>query len=93
MFLANGTCLLPNTDPEVWDNPYQYDVSRKTIGHLALGVGVHNCVGQTLARAEITSLLLSMAEKIESFESQGLPLWKPNNAMRSLSRLPIKLCA
>ena len=87
-------CVLgaANTDPEVWDNPYQYDVSRKTIGHLALGVGIHNCVGQTLARAEITSLLLSIVEKIDVLESRGVPSWKPNNAMRSLSSLPIRLC-
>ena len=87
-------CVLgaANTDPEIWEDPYKYDVSRKTIGHLALGVGVHNCVGQTLARAEITSLLLSIAEKIDVLERRGVPSWKPNNAMRSLSSLPIKLC-
>ena len=42
-------CVLgsANTDPEVWDNPYKYDVTRRTIGHLALGIGVHNCEPQS----------------------------------------------
>ena len=86
-------CVLgaANTDPDVWRDPYKFDVSRKTMGHLALGIGVHNCVGQTLARAEITSLLLSLAEKIEKIESLKMPIWKPNNAMRSLKSLPIRL--
>ena len=80
-----------NTDPDVWRDPYKFDVSRKTMGHLALGIGVHNCVGQTLARAEITSLLLSVTEKVERIESLKMPIWKPNNAMRSLKSLPIRL--
>jgi hypothetical protein len=86
-------CVLgaANTDPKKWNDPYKYDVSRKTIGHLALGVGVHNCVGQTLARAEMTSLLLSMTEKLDTVEILSPPSWKPNNAMRSLESLPLRL--
>ena len=86
-------CVLgsANTDPEVWDNPYKYDVTRRTIGHLALGIGVHNCVGQTLARAEITSLASSLSELVKTIRPAGKPAWKPNNAMRSLESLPIIL--
>ena len=86
-------CVLgsANTDPEVWDNPYKYDVTRRTIGHLALGIGVHNCVGQTLARAEITSLASSLSELVKTIRPAGIATWKPNNAMRSLESLPIIL--
>jgi len=75
----------------VWDNPYKYDVTRRTIGHLALGIGVHNCVGQTLARAEITALTRSLAELVKTIRLSGVAAWKPNNAMRSLESLPIIL--
>ena len=86
-------CVLgsANTDPEVWDNPYKYNVTRRTIGHLALGIGVHNCVGQTLARAEITALVRSLTELVKTIRPAGIPAWKPNNAMRSLESLPIIL--
>ena len=86
-------CVLgsANTDPEVWDNPYKYDVARRTIGHLALGIGVHNCVGQTLARAEITALAISLTELVKTIRPAGNATWKPNNAMRSLESLPIIL--
>ena len=86
-------CVLgsANTDPEVWENSYKYDVTRRTIGHLALGVGVHNCVGQTLARAEITALASSLIELVKVIKPVGKAIWKPNNAMRSLESLPIIL--
>ena len=86
-------CVLgsANTDPEVWENPFKYDVTRRTIGHLALGIGVHNCVGQTLARAEIVALASSLIERVNSITPIGEAVWKPNNAMRSLERLPIIL--
>ena len=86
-------CVLgsANTDPEVWDNSYKYDVTRRTIGHLALGIGVHNCVGQTLARAEIAALARSLTELVKTIRPAGIAAWKPNNAMRSLESLPIIL--
>ena len=86
-------CVLgsANTDPEAWENPYKYDVTRRTIGHLALGIGVHNCVGQTLARAEITALVSSLTGLVKMIKPTGKASWKPNNAMRSLERLPIIL--
>ena len=86
-------CVLgsANTDPKVWENPYKYDVTRRTIGHLALGIGVHNCVGQTLARAEITALASSLTELVKTIRPAGIATWKPNNAMRSLESLPITL--
>ena len=73
----------------MWGNPFKYDVTRRTIGHLALGVGVHNCVGQTLARAEITALTSSLTELVKVIKPKGVAAWKPNNAMRSLESLPI----
>ena len=86
-------CVLgsANTDPEVWENPYKYDVTRRTIGHLALGIGVHNCVGQTLARAEITALASSLLELEKVIKLAVKATWKPNNAIRSLATPPIIL--
>ena len=86
-------CVLgsANTGPEVWGTPLKYDVTRRTIGHLALGIGVHNCVGQTLARAEITALISSLTELVKVIKPKGVATWKPNNAMRSLESLLIIL--
>jgi cytochrome P450 len=43
-----------NRDPEHWSDPASLDVSRGRSPHLAFGHGVHQCLGQQLARVEMT---------------------------------------
>ncbi|KAA5834507.1 cytochrome P450 [Saccharopolyspora hirsuta] len=45
--------LAANHDPERFENPDALDVHRKARGHLAFGHGVHQCLGQQLARIEM----------------------------------------
>jgi cytochrome P450 len=45
---------LANRDPEHWVSPAALDVSRGRSPHLAFGHGVHQCLGQQLARVEMT---------------------------------------
>ncbi len=40
-------------DPAFLDDPDTLDVDRNPRGHLAFGYGVHQCLGQNLARAEL----------------------------------------
>ncbi|MEU6540475.1 cytochrome P450 [Streptomyces sp. NPDC047000] len=42
-----------NRDPAVFDNPDTLDVTRVPRGHLALGFGAHQCLGQHLARTSL----------------------------------------
>jgi 4-methoxybenzoate monooxygenase (O-demethylating) len=41
-----------NRDPRKWDNPDTYDLSRQTSGHVGFGFGIHQCLGQMVARLE-----------------------------------------
>ncbi|MFV0645917.1 MAG: cytochrome P450 [Sphingomonadaceae bacterium] len=43
-----------NRDPEIWDNPDQFDIFRKRDAHWSFSRGPHICVGQHLARIEMT---------------------------------------
>jgi cytochrome P450 len=45
--------LAANRDPERFENPDTLDVHRKARGHLSFGHGVHQCLGQQLARIEM----------------------------------------
>ncbi|MGG2461689.1 cytochrome P450 [Streptomyces sp. RGM 3693] len=45
--------LAANHDPQRFDNPDTLDVHRKARGHLSFGHGVHQCLGQQLARIEM----------------------------------------
>jgi cytochrome P450 len=42
-----------NRDPERFPDPDMLDVSRDAAGHIAFGFGVHQCLGQQLARIEL----------------------------------------
>ncbi|GAA4548720.1 cytochrome P450 [Pseudonocardia xishanensis] len=49
------TVSLPagNRDPRKFASPDVLDIERATAGHLAFGHGVHQCIGQQLARVEM----------------------------------------
>ncbi|WP_236710815.1 cytochrome P450 [Streptomyces sp. 150FB] len=46
-----------NRDPRVFDNPDTPDFDRGMIRHIAFGYGVHQCLGQNVARAELKTVL------------------------------------
>jgi cytochrome P450 len=45
--------LAANHDPRRFDDPDTLDIHRKARGHLSFGHGVHQCLGQQLARIEM----------------------------------------
>jgi cytochrome P450 len=86
-------CVLgsANMDPDKWGDPENFRVTRKPMGHLAFGVGVHGCVGQNVARAEMDAVLSVLARNVSRIEIIGDPVWRPNNAMHALDRMQIRL--
>ncbi|MFI9122396.1 cytochrome P450 [Streptomyces bikiniensis] len=42
-----------NRDPERFTDPHALDIQRRATGHLAFGHGIHQCLGQQLARVEM----------------------------------------
>lgn len=86
-------CVLgaANRDPAKFEDPDNFDILRDTRGHLALGVGVHSCVGQIIARAEGRAILGALGRRVNQIEFAGPPVWRPNNSMRALDSLPLKL--
>lgn len=86
-------CVLgaANSDPEKWGDPEVFRIDRKPVGHVAFGAGIHGCVGQNLARAELEAILSAMLAKIDRIEPAGDPVWRPNNAIHALDKLPLKL--
>lgn len=94
--IAEGTkilCVLgaANLDEAQWPNASKFDISRKTIGHLALGAGAHNCVGQNVARAEGQAVLQALGEQVTAIKPTGPAEWRPNNAIRALDHLAVRL--
>ncbi|WP_204039544.1 cytochrome P450 [Acrocarpospora phusangensis] len=54
---AGSTVILSyhtaNRDPERFSDPHVLDIRRQDGGHLAFGHGIHQCLGQQLARVEM----------------------------------------
>jgi 4-methoxybenzoate monooxygenase (O-demethylating) len=80
-----------NRDPRHWEHPDDYDITRRTIGHVGFGSGIHQCVGQLLARLEGESVLSALARKARSIEITGPTRRRYNNTLRALASLPVTL--
>jgi 4-methoxybenzoate monooxygenase (O-demethylating) len=80
-----------NRDPRKWENPDDYDIERRTLGHVGYGAGVHVCVGQLLARLEGEAMLSALAPRVREIRIVGETKRAFNNTLRGLASLPIEL--
>ncbi|HET6526355.1 cytochrome P450 [Sphingopyxis sp.] len=81
-----------NRDAAKFEDPDRYRIERMSAGaHLALGRGVHVCVGQQIARLEADCLVGAFARRVAGFEPAGAPLYRPTNALRTLESLPLRI--
>ena len=80
-----------NRDPARWDNDGTFNITRQTSGHLALGVGMHVCIGQMVARLEAESILSALLRHIDRIELAGPPAHRLNNTARRLEKLPLRV--
>jgi cytochrome P450 len=78
-----------NRDPRKWERPDEFDVRRKSTGHVSFGVGIHGCVGQMVARLEAEVVFNALVRRVKSFELAGPPQLKPTNWLRGFSSLPL----
>ncbi|MEV4732440.1 cytochrome P450 [Saccharopolyspora sp. NPDC049426] len=86
MFLAAA-----NRDPRRWENPDAFDLSRDPSGHVGFGMGLHQCVGQHVARLESEALLTALARRIETIELDGTPTRHHNNTLRAWDSVPVRV--
>jgi 4-methoxybenzoate monooxygenase (O-demethylating) len=55
-----------NRDPRKWDDPNGFDMMRPTSGHVGFGFGIHQCLGQMVARQEAELVLEALLPRIKS---------------------------
>ncbi|MDR5651031.1 cytochrome P450 [Ruixingdingia sedimenti] len=83
-----------NRDPQKFPDPDRFSVDRETAGvHVALGTGVHNCIGQNIARLEAECILGELVRRVDRIELTGEPVYRMVNALRTLESLPVRLVA
>ncbi|WP_330347222.1 cytochrome P450 [Streptomyces sp. NBC_00582] len=60
-----------NRDPEVFPDPDRLDLTRDARRHVAFGFGVHQCLGQPLARMELQAVYGTLYRRIPSLRLVG----------------------
>jgi cytochrome P450 len=60
-----------NHDPLVFPDPASVDIHRDTRGHVAFGYGVHQCLGQNLARLELEIVYNTLFARIPGLQLAG----------------------
>jgi len=80
-----------NRDPRQWNDPDKFDLNRAMTGHVSFGFGIHQCLGQVIARMEAESVLTAMLDRIERIELTGPAIYRPVNHLRTLQDLPIRV--
>lgn len=79
-------------DPRRFTDPDRLDIGRDTTGHLALGHGIHYCLGAPLARLEIETALTALLDRLPRL-ALAVPekelRWRPSMRSRGLLALPV----
>jgi cytochrome P450 len=82
-----------NRDPEVFDDPDTFDVTRAKKPHVAFGGGAHICIGAPLARLEAQVALLRLIERFPALrlsDPDAAPVWRTLPFFRGLERLDLR---
>ncbi|MBA2810711.1 cytochrome P450 [Streptomyces sp. KM273126] len=83
---------IANRDPEVFTDPDHLDLGRDARRHVAFGFGVHQCLGQPLARLELQVVYSTLYRRVPTLrlatEAEKLP-YKHDGAVYGVYELPV----
>lgn len=84
--------IAANRDPEVFQKPDEFNIHRTDARkHLAFGFGIHQCIGQTLARAELRCIFPKLFQKFPNLKMdiEFNELRFRNSLVYGIEKLPI----
>lgn len=82
-----------NRDPRHWERPEHFDITRSASGHVGFGFGIHQCLGQMVARLEAEALLDALIPRVAEIRPAGPVRRRLNNTLHAVSSLPVELIA
>jgi cytochrome P450 len=80
-----------NRDPERWERPAEFDITRPPRQQLGFGFGIHNCLGLHLARLEIAVWLDRLLDELPDFELAGAVDYGRSFALRGPAAVPLAI--
>jgi pentalenic acid synthase len=81
-----------NRDEDVYPAPDTLDWHRPARHHVAFGFGIHQCLGQNLARAELEIALRTLFERLPTLRLAAPPdeiPFKPGDTIQGMLELPV----
>jgi cytochrome P450 len=77
-----------NRDPEVFDHPERFDLSRSPNPHVGFGGGGrHFCLGTHVARAQLRAIFVELLHQLPGIEA-GDPSYVAGNFIHAIRRMP-----
>ena len=80
-----------NRDPRKWEDPDRFDIDRMASGHVGFGFGIHQCLGQMVARLEAELVLNAFVARVKSIRAAGKPERRLNNTLHAIASLPVEV--
>jgi cytochrome P450 len=85
LLLASG-----NHDPEQFEDPERFDLTRNPNNHLGFGFGIHHCLGAPLARMEAQVALTALVRRAPNLAlTVDDVAYKTNVVLRGMTALPV----
>ena len=80
-----------NRDPEAFENPDRFDIARAPNRHLSFALGIHICVGNTLARLEARIAFLRLFQRFPNLQLVAPPKIAPRLRFREIEELRVQI--
>ncbi|MBO0728654.1 MAG: cytochrome P450 [Acidimicrobiaceae bacterium] len=78
-----------NRDPDRWDDPGSFDITREPRQHVGFGFGLHSCIGLNLARMEAQVWLNQLLDELPEYELAGDISYGGNFQLRGPEAVPV----
>jgi cytochrome P450 PksS len=86
-----------NHDPEKFEEPEVFDITRTPNEHLGFSSGIHFCLGAVLARMKLTICLTTLLRRLPNLgfdpDKQAIPTKHSNLVLKGFDSLPVKFDA
>jgi pentalenic acid synthase len=86
------TNSIANRDGSAFEDPDTFDVHRSARHHIAFGYGVHQCLGQNLARLELEVIIAALFDRIPTLRL-AIPVeqltLRPGTTIQGVNELPV----